>query len=212
MKDLILIGGGGHCKSCIEVIEKLEQYNIIGILDKYEKIGNCLFGYDFIGTDNDIEKYSLGKVSFCLTVGQVTAKSEIRVALYKSLIKNSADLPVIISKDSIVSRYSKIDFGTIILSGAIINSAVTIGKNCIVNSNALIEHDVEIGDHCHISTGAIINGECSIGKNCMVSTGAILKNGISIPDNTMIGMGAVVTKNIKISGIYFGNPARMIEK
>ena len=30
MRDIILIGGGGHCKSCIDVIEMTNKYNIIG--------------------------------------------------------------------------------------------------------------------------------------------------------------------------------------
>ena len=29
MRDIILIGGGGHCKSCIYVIEMTNKYNII---------------------------------------------------------------------------------------------------------------------------------------------------------------------------------------
>ena len=33
-KPLILIGGGGHCKSCIEVIESTDEWEIKGILDQ----------------------------------------------------------------------------------------------------------------------------------------------------------------------------------
>jgi len=33
MKPIILIGGGGHCLSCIDVIEQTGLYQIIGILD-----------------------------------------------------------------------------------------------------------------------------------------------------------------------------------
>ena len=36
MQKLILLGGGGHCKSCIDVIEQESKYTIEGILDKKE--------------------------------------------------------------------------------------------------------------------------------------------------------------------------------
>ena len=38
MKPLILIGGGGHCKSVIEAAESA-GYRILGVLDLPEKVG-----------------------------------------------------------------------------------------------------------------------------------------------------------------------------
>ena len=37
MKKIILIGGGGHCKSCIDVIEIEKKYKIEGIFEKKKK-------------------------------------------------------------------------------------------------------------------------------------------------------------------------------
>ncbi len=34
MKEIILVGGGGHCKSVIDVIEQEAKYKIAGIIDK----------------------------------------------------------------------------------------------------------------------------------------------------------------------------------
>ncbi|MBI4309254.1 MAG: acetyltransferase, partial [Candidatus Omnitrophica bacterium] len=36
-KNLILIGGGGHCKSCIDVIESENKFKIAGIVDTKER-------------------------------------------------------------------------------------------------------------------------------------------------------------------------------
>jgi FlaA1/EpsC-like NDP-sugar epimerase len=57
MKKLILIGGGGHCKSCIEVIESTGEFEIIGILDLPSKIGEKVLDYEIIGSDDDIAHY-----------------------------------------------------------------------------------------------------------------------------------------------------------
>ena len=37
MNNIILIGGGGHCVSCIDVIEAGKKYKIMGILDNKDK-------------------------------------------------------------------------------------------------------------------------------------------------------------------------------
>ena len=34
MRNIVLLGAGGHFKSCIEIIENLEKYKIKGIIDK----------------------------------------------------------------------------------------------------------------------------------------------------------------------------------
>ena len=40
MKKIILIGAGGHCNSCIDVIELEKKYKIIGLVDNKKKIKN----------------------------------------------------------------------------------------------------------------------------------------------------------------------------
>lgn len=212
MNDLILIGGGGHCKSCINVIEETKLFNIIGILDVSAKKGNKILDYSIIGNDDRIEEYIESETSFCMTIGKMNSGKDIRDKLFNKLISLNAIVPVIISNSANVSKYAEIQQGSIVLLGAIINANAFVGCNCIINSQALIEHDAVIGNNCHISTGVIVNGNCRIGNNCMIGSGVVLKNGISIPDNTMIGMGTVVTKTIKHHGLYFGNPARKISK
>ena len=43
MKKIILIGGGGHALSCIDVIEHEKKFKIIGIIDKKLKKGKKNF-------------------------------------------------------------------------------------------------------------------------------------------------------------------------
>ena len=54
--SLILIGGGGHCKSCIDVVEQEGCYTIAGILDKAEMVGTHVLDYPVIGTDEEIAR------------------------------------------------------------------------------------------------------------------------------------------------------------
>ena len=207
--DIILIGGGGHCISCIEIIESLDEYNIFGILDKKENIGKNILGYKIIGTDDLIPEFCSLKYKFLITVGQIK-NSEIRVKLYELLNANNGNMPVIISPDAKVSKYAEIGDGTVVMPGVFINASVKIGKNCIVNTGSIIEHETIIGDNCHISTGTIINGQCNIGKRVFLGSGSVVSNNVEIISDTVIGSGTNIISSIKASGVYGGNPAKKL--
>lgn len=49
VKDqIVLIGGGGHCKACIDVLERQGKYQIAGIIDTDEKVGQDIIGNQII--------------------------------------------------------------------------------------------------------------------------------------------------------------------
>jgi sugar O-acyltransferase (sialic acid O-acetyltransferase NeuD family) len=208
-KTLILIGGGGHCRSCIDVIEQENVYQIEGILDSSLNTGELIDGYPVIGNDSLIEELVLAQKNFVITVGQIKTAS-IRLSIYQKLLQLGANIATIVSPKAYISSRATIGIGTIIMHGACINTGVTIGVNSIINTNALIEHDTTIGDHCHLSTGSIINGTCRINDQVFVGSGAVVANNINIVRTTVIGAGTVVIKNITEAGIYAGNPHKKI--
>ncbi len=208
--DIILIGGGGHCKAVIDVIEAENTFHIAGILDVPKKIGESVLGYPIIGSDDDIGHFIKKYKAVFITVGQIKSP-DLRIKLFEKAKNAGGNFPVIISPEAYVSKHSEIQEGTIIMHGAVINADSKIGKNTIINNLALIEHDVIIGNHCHISTNSSVNGGTKLGNNCLAGSNSVLKQNISITSNTIIGAGAVVTKDIIDGGVYVGNPARKIK-
>lgn len=182
---LILIGGGGHCKACIDVIESEGKYEIEGILDAPSKIGEKVLDYSIMGTDEMIESYALKGYSFLLTIGQI-GRSELREKIYKQLKLIKANIATVIAKTAYVSRHATIGEGTILLHHVIVQAAASIGPNCIINDMALIEHDVVVGEHCHISTGAILNGGVQVGKGSFIGSGVVTKQYITIEPNSFV--------------------------
>ena len=196
MDEIILIGAGGHARSCIDVIELSNKYKISGLIEKNQINIDDNLGYPIIGTDNDLEELR-EKYKFALvTIGQIKS-AEIRKRLFFLLKKLNYELPTIISPKSYVSKHSKVGEGTIIMHGAIVSPNVQIGKNCIINTKALIEHDAKIGDNCHIATAAVINGKVSIGDESFIGSRAVTKQSISIGNNSVIGAGKVIVENIE---------------
>lgn len=188
---IILIGGGGHCKSCIDVIEQEDKYQIEGIIDVPEKFGNKIFTYKVIGNDNDIPMYAQQGRNFLITVGHL-GNPTLRKKLFNLVKNNRGLLPVIISPIAYVSKHANIGEGTIIMHNALINANAEIGKNCIINTNALIEHDAIIEDNTHISTGAIINGSVKIGCESFIGSGAVTRENINIEARSFIKANSIV--------------------
>lgn len=190
MKEIILIGGGGHCKSVIDVIELEGRFKIVGIVEKSELIKNTIEGYSIIGSDNDLTRLSKHYEYAFITVGQIYS-SNIRKQLFQRIVSLGFKVPTIISPRAYVSKSATTGIGTVIMHDALINTNTQIGKNCIINSKALVEHDCIVHDDCHISTGAMINGGVVVEKGCFVGSRAVTKESIIIKKNSFIKAGSV---------------------
>jgi sugar O-acyltransferase (sialic acid O-acetyltransferase NeuD family) len=168
MKEkIILIGGGGHCSACVDVIEQEGRFTIAGIVDVPEKKQH-----------------------------NILIKSPTRrMELFNKLKRMGALFPVIQSPLAYVSPHAQIGEGTIVMHHALINAGARVGRNCIINTRALVEHDAVIEDYCHISTGAVVNGGVIIGSGSFFGSGAVSKEYTSIPSNSFIPANSLYRKS-----------------
>ncbi len=178
-EDIILIGGGGHCHSVIDVIEQEGKFTIAGIVVNDMPKGTKVLNYEVIGSDDDLEILFKKYQYAVITVGQIRS-NDVRVKLFNKLKKTGYKLPVIISPLAYVSKYATIDEGTVVMHQALINTNVKIGKNCIINTKALLEHDVTVEDHCHISTASVVNGGTKIKRNTFFGSNAVSKEVVEV--------------------------------
>jgi sugar O-acyltransferase (sialic acid O-acetyltransferase NeuD family) len=191
MKEIILIGGGGHCKSVIDVIEQEGKFQIIGIVDKPELSGVKVLGYPVIGNDSDLVDLSKKCRYALVTVGQIKSSS-LRAKLFKLTVKLGFTMPNVISPRAYVSKHAMIGQGTVIMHDALVNANAKIGENCIINSKALIEHDAIIEDFCHIATNAVVNGTAIVRQGSFLGSGVITKQGVKVEKNSFIKAGSLV--------------------
>ena len=208
MKNLILVGGGGHCKSVIDVAESA-GYTILGVLDLPSEVGKKVLDYEVIGVDDDIPNY-VDKAEFIITVGQIK-DALLREKLHDKIVSAGGRLATIVASTAYVSKYAVLGRGTVVMHKAFVNAEVVIKESCIINTFANIEHSAEIGSFTHISTGAMVNGDCKVGSHVFLGSQSVMLNGTSIGDNNVIAAGSFVRKSIKKSGIHAGNPARLMK-
>jgi len=173
-QQILLVGGGGHCKSVIDVIEQEGKFSIAGIIDKKELIGTKVLGYEVIGCDDDLESLFQQYQIALVTVGHVYS-NEVRLKLYKHLKKIGYSLPSVVSPFAYVSKHASVGEGSIVMHHSLVNAHANIGYNCIINTKALVEHDAVICEHCHISTAAVVNGNTRVEANSFLGSNSVTK-------------------------------------
>ncbi len=211
-KKILLIGGGGHCKSVLDSLLGLKEYDKIGIVDKKENIGRSLFGIPFIGCDDDLQAlFDAGYGYAFITVGSI-GNSNIRQNLFNQLCNIGYEVPTIVDSSAQVSKQAIIEPGVFIGKLCIVNAGASIHKGAIINSGAIIEHDCQIGEFAHIASGAVLGGEVVIGAGSHIGANASIRQQIQIEQNSIIGMGSVVLKDIQSDIMAYGNPCEEVKK
>ena len=90
--SLILIGGGGHARSCIDVIEQQGQYQIAGLIGIPDEVQTQPLGYSVIGTDSNLPELAKTYQYALITIWQTQA-AEHRIRLYQQAIQLGFQLP-----------------------------------------------------------------------------------------------------------------------
>ena len=191
MKQVLLVGAGGHCKSCIDVIEQIGEWQIAGIVDRKDSGVTDVLGYPVMGSDEELPELRKTYEFAFVTVGQI-ASPELKIKLFNKLKDLDFKQPGLVSPLAYVSKHATIGEGTIVMHYSIVNAAAKVGDNCIINSKALIEHDAVVESHCHISTVATINGGVIVGGQSFIGSHATTKQTITIPPKSFIKAGTVV--------------------
>jgi len=191
-KDIILMGGGGHCKVIIDAIRKSGEFNILGILDPNITAGEAVLGVKVLGSDDILPELSAKGIKH----GFISVGSIGNCAMRKKLdliLKNAGfTLPVIVHPGAILADGVKLGEGTFVAAGAVINSDVKIGRNVIINTASSVDHDCVIGDFVHIAPGVTLSGGVKIDNETHIGSGAKVTQYLTIGARCVIGAGQTI--------------------
>lgn len=191
MKNVIIIGAGGHSKVIADIIRKNGDF-VYGFLDDADREG-------VIGKVSDCTNYK--NMSFVIGIGNNEVRKKI-AEQYPKLNYYTAIHPA-----AVIGENVNISEGTVIMANAVINPSSSVGKHCIINTGAIVEHDNVIADYVHLSPGAVLCGTVKVGECTHIGAGAVVRNNVTVTDKVVVGCGACVVKDLKEHGVYMGVPA-----
>lgn len=210
MKNIVLIGGGNQAHYTIDIINKEEKYNIIGIIDSIHDIGSDRFGYKILGRQEDIvqlvNKYNIeGGV---ISIGD----NWVRYHVFEQIKKQIPDFNFVnaIHPSVVIGDNVELGEGVVMMAGCIINPKSKIGNFTFFATGAQVDHDCNIENYSSISAGSITGGYVTLGEFSAITLGVTVIDRLKIGKNTVIGAGSLVLKDIPDNVLVYGNPARII--
>lgn len=212
IKNILIFGASGHAKVIIDIVEKQNVFNIVGLIDTYKKLGTNLGDYKVLGTEDDLPKI----VSKYKIFGGIIAIGDnfSRMKIYERISEILPDFQFVtaIHPNAVISKKVMIGDGSVIMAGAIVNSNSFIGRHAILNTKSAVDHDCKIGDFSSIAPGATLGGNVEINIGSAISLGANVIENLSIGKHTVVGAGALVLKSIGDNEIAYGMPAKTVRQ
>ena len=207
-RKLLLIGGGGHCKSILDALYRCDDYEEIGIVERDSHAGSKILETYIVGTDDDLpDLFQKGYTDAFVSVGSV-GDSSLRHKLYQKISDIGFHIPNIIDPTAGIGAGCHLEAGVFVGKRAIVNADTVIEKAGIINTGAVIEHDCRIGAFAHVAPGAVVCGNVSIGGDSHIGANATVIQGVRIGEGVTIGAGSVVVKSVPDFQKYCGVPAR----
>jgi len=109
-----------------------------------------------------------------------------------------------------IQRGVLIGRGSKIQSHSFVCELVTIGKDCVIAHGVMFIND-SFRNGGPAQGNRSLWGATNVGNRVSIGSNATIMP-VTICDDVVIGAGTVVIKDITTSGIYAGNPARLIRK
>lgn len=209
MRDLVIVGHGGHCKVIADIVAREQQYRIVAYIDdSFEEayMKDHKLYVPFIGVSP--VRRSFPEAKWMIAVGS----NEARKRIFKRLDLPLESYATIIDPRAVISPSAKIGAGTVIMPNAVINANVVIGEHVIVNTAAVIEHDSLVGNYVHISPQAVLTGGVTIMNGVHIGANAVIIPKKVIGQWSVIGAGATVIHSQPGYITAVGTPAVKVEK
>lgn len=170
MREVILIGAGGHARGIVEILEA-SGWRVSAYVDPLIS--------SWLDRPRIEESEVPDGASVAIGIGGVTPEQlDRRLATGESRWV----LVSVIHRSAIVSATAVVEPGAHVLAGAILEANVRVGRMAIVNSGATIIHDSSIGEGAHVAPGVTVLAGARIGRAAMIGAGAVVLPFTTVPD------------------------------
>ncbi|MCB5951545.1 acetyltransferase [Enterococcus sp. BWT-B8] len=207
MKQLVIIGAGGHGKEVAFLTERLPEYELLGFLDD-NKVGETVCGISVLGKIKDIQNMP---AETCIAFG--IANPNFKFEVYKKIIEKycgSYEFPNLIDPTALIGINVEFGEGNIVMPYTTFTADIAIGGFNMINIGCTIGHDVKMKDFNALYPSVNVSGNVHIKSKSEIGVGSQIIQNIHIGEATIIGAGSVVLKDVKDSEKVVGVPGRVI--
>ncbi|MCP5328960.1 MAG: acetyltransferase [Sinobacteraceae bacterium] len=203
-RPIVIVGAGGHAISVANVA-LAAGFEIRCFFDVNRR-NSSLLGFPIIDEWSELSNTSHSEIA--IAIGDNSVRE--RVYLDFETRYDGLRFPPLIHPSAVVSSFTRIEEGAVIMPHATVGPNSRVEKFCIVNTQASIDHDCTMHAFSSIAPGAITGGGVTIGYRSAVSIGATIKHGIRIGNDSVLGANSYLNKDLASERMAYGSPAREI--
>jgi sugar O-acyltransferase (sialic acid O-acetyltransferase NeuD family) len=195
-----ILGGGGHAKVVIGVLERL-GYTVAGLFDDDpRRWGGTLLGIPVLGPIAHIAQAA--PLPAVIAIGDNALRRRIAETYALEWLS-------VIDPRAWVDPSVTLGRGTVVLPGALVQVDARLGEHVIVNTAASVDHDCVVGSFVHLAPGVRLAGGVTVEEGVLMGTGAVSIPGTSVGAWTTIGAGATVVRDLPPHVVAMGVPAKV---
>lgn len=208
MKDLWIIGAGGHAKVVISAALSSGEYRVVGCLDdSFGEQNRVVEGVSVVG---DISRESIARFSVEHAVIAI-GSNVVRRAIAECL-DGAVQWQSIVHRTAWIAPSATLGEGSVVMAHAVVQSGAMISNHVILNTASTVDHDCTLEDYVHLGPGANLAGSIALRQGVFVGIGASVVPGIEVGEWSVVGAGAVVTRSLSANITAVGAPAKVIKE
>ncbi|RZL11297.1 MAG: hypothetical protein EOP40_03225 [Rubrivivax sp.] len=197
---LVIYGGGGHAKMCIDILKRQVGWRIEGIVDGTLEPGTQVLGVPVLGGEELLHTLPAQGVRYAvLGVGAAT-QHPIRTTLFRKLKAHGFELPNLIHPAAVIEPSAQLGEGNQVMAQAYIGSDARIGSNCIINALSVVSHDSQLADNVHLAPAAVLAGGVRIGSDTLIGMNTSIYMKVKIGERVTVANQSSVIADVKDGG------------
>lgn len=200
---LLLVGGGGHGKTLIDLISVLETYQVGGIVDNNLEPGSLILDMPVFGGDELLpDLFNAGFRQAINGVGGI-GNVAVRLEVFDKLTEAGFEFPKLIHPSAWIEPSAELAYGVQVLPLTYVGTDSSIGFGSLLNAHVIVSHDCHIGQCVNLSPGATLAGGVKIQDHAQIGMGVTINMNLTIGADARIGNGATIKADVPPGGRVF---------
>jgi sugar O-acyltransferase (sialic acid O-acetyltransferase NeuD family) len=212
--ELLLVGSGGFARETAEAVRALNAvrptWDLKGFLDDDpSREGEIVGGLPVLGPSDLVYERPDARIVIC--TGRPDNYVSRRMIAERLGLEHER-YATIVHPAATVGTTCRIGGGSVLLANVDLTADVEVGRHVAVMPQVVLTHDVRVEDYATLGSGVRVGGAARIAENAYIGSGACVRERLTIGERAMIGMGAMVTRDVPPERLWYGAPARDVDR
>jgi sugar O-acyltransferase (sialic acid O-acetyltransferase NeuD family) len=210
MKDICIVGAGGHAHSILSLIKRCGSYNPIGFIDSCHPVGSYVHSLPILGGIEDIANVRISHSFEALVIAIGDNYRRMSLAQHLETLLEDIDFPPLVDPTATLSSNVTISSGVVVMAQAYVGPGCVLENGVLLNTKASLDHDSIMNLFSSLAPGVTVGGHVRIGRRSSLGLGSSVIHRVSIGADAVVGAGSLVLSDVPSAVLAYGSPIRVI--